>query len=57
MIAERKLPKYFWDEAVSTTSYILNRALVRPALKKTPISYGKEDNLALDVLECSDANF
>jgi transposase InsO family protein len=36
MLCENNLPKYFWAEAVSTSCYILNRALIRPILKKTP---------------------
>jgi len=30
------LPKYFWAEVVNTACYIMNRALIRPILKKTP---------------------
>ena len=30
------LPKYLWAEAVNTTCYIINRALIIPILKKTP---------------------
>lgn len=29
MLKGRKLPKYFWGEAVSTTSFILNRSSTR----------------------------
>ena len=36
MLCESHLPKYFWTEAVNTTCYILNRALIRPIHKKTP---------------------
>ena len=35
MLCENSLPRYFWAEAINTVSYILNRALVRPILKKT----------------------
>jgi len=36
MLNESKLPKYFWADAVYTASYVLNRTLIRPILKKTP---------------------
>ena len=36
MLHEYGLPKYFWGEAVNCSCYILNRALIRPIIKKTP---------------------
>jgi len=36
MLNENLLPKYFWADAVNTTSYMLNHVLIRPILKKTP---------------------
>ena len=36
MLCENGLPKYFWAEAINTTCYITNCALIRPLLKKTP---------------------
>ena len=36
MVCENNLTKYFWAEAINTTCYILNRALIRPIHKKTP---------------------
>ena len=36
MLSERGLPQYFWAEAISTACHIINRAMVRPFLKKTP---------------------
>ena len=36
MLCENSLSRYFWTEAINTISYILNRALVRSILKKTP---------------------
>jgi len=36
MLNESSLPKYLWADAVYTTSYVLNRTLIRPILKKTP---------------------
>ena len=36
MLSERNLPQYFWAEAINTACHIVNRAMVRPFLKKTP---------------------
>ena len=36
MLNESKLPKYLWADAVNTTTYVLNKTLIRPILKKTP---------------------
>ncbi|GMP28099.1 hypothetical protein CsSME_00003780 [Camellia sinensis var. sinensis] len=36
MLCENNLLKYFWAKAVHTACYILNRALIRHILKKTP---------------------
>jgi len=36
LLNDTNLPKYFWVEAVNTACYIMNRALIRPILKKTP---------------------
>ena len=48
MLCENNLPIYFWAEAINTTSYILNRALIRPILKKTPYDLwkGKRPNIS-----------
>ena len=35
MLCENNLPRYFQTEAVNIACYILNRALVKPILKKT----------------------
>ena len=35
MLSEYDLPRYFWAEAVNTASYIINRVMIRPILKKT----------------------
>ena len=35
MLNESKLPKYFWADAVYTATYVLNRTLIKPILKKT----------------------
>ena len=47
MLYENNLPKYFWAEAVNITCYILNRALIRPILKKTPYElwHGRKPNI------------
>ena len=36
MLCENKLPRYFWTEAINTTSYILNKVLIRPILNIDP---------------------
>jgi len=36
MLNESNLPKYFWVDAIYTASYVLNRTLIRPILKKIP---------------------
>ncbi|WCJ31588.1 Retrovirus-related Pol polyprotein from transposon RE1 [Euphorbia peplus] len=41
MINERRLPKYFWGEAVNTACYVLNRVLIRSILNKTPYELWK----------------
>jgi len=49
------LPKYFWANAVSTTYYVLNRALIRPILKKTTYDLfkGRKPNIShLKVFGC-----
>ena len=48
MISEAKVAKYFWVEAINTRCYILNRALVRSSLKKTPYELlkGKKPNVS-----------
>ncbi|KAK2363148.1 cysteine-rich RECEPTOR kinase [Trifolium repens] len=42
------LPKYFWADAISAASYVLNRAIIRPILDKTPyeILKGRKPNLS-----------
>lgn len=47
MIVKRKLPKYLWVKATSTSGYILNRALVRLILKKTPCELWKGRKLII----------
>ena len=44
MINECDLPKYFWDEAVNTTCYAMNRVLLQFVLKKTSykLPFGKK---------------
>ena len=48
MLLKNGLPQYFWAEAVNTACYIINRAMVRPILKKTPYELykGKRPNLS-----------
>ena len=55
MLNEYEVPKYFWVDVVSTTSYVLNRMLIRPILKITPYELlkGKKPNVAhLKIFGC-----
>ncbi|GAB2269139.1 hypothetical protein Dimus_038757 [Dionaea muscipula] len=48
MLLDSGLSKFYWAEALNTACYILNRALVRPLLHKTPYELlkNKKSNLA-----------
>ena len=48
MLAESGLPKKFWAEAINTTCHILNRAIIRPILNRTPYELlkGKKPNVS-----------
>ena len=56
MLNENNLPKYFWDEAVNTSCYALNRILLRLFLRKLPMSFGKTKNPTLAISKSLDAN-
>ena len=42
MLNKNNIPKYFWDEAINTFCYVLNRVLFRLILKKTPYELWKD---------------
>ena len=42
MLCENNLLRFFWVKKINNISYILNRALVRPILKKTPYELWKD---------------
>ena len=42
MFYENSLPKYFWTETVNTVCFIINRAMIRPILKKISYKLWKE---------------
>ena len=42
MLCENNLQKYFWAEAINTSYYIINIAMIRPILKKTPYELFRE---------------
>ena len=42
MLCKNNLPRYFWTKAINTACYILNRALIRHILKKTPYELWKD---------------
>jgi len=48
MLSENALPRYFWAEAINTACHIINRAMVRPFLGKTPYELykGKKPNIS-----------
>jgi len=48
MLSESSLPKYFWEDVVSTSCCVMNRVLIRPILKKTPYELFN-GNLILDI--------
>jgi len=55
ILSESSLPKYFWENAVSTACYVMNRVLIRLILKKTPYELlnGRKPNIGhLKVFEC-----
>jgi len=55
ILSESSLQKYFWENAVSTACYVMNRVLIRLILKKTPYELlnGRKPNIGhLKVFEC-----
>ena len=48
MLLASKLPQFYWAQAVDTACYIINRAMLRPILEKTPYELikGRSPNLA-----------
>ena len=47
MLVASGLPRNFWAEALNTSSYIINRCMIRPILKKTPYELfkGRKPNI------------
>lgn len=55
MLDESKVSEKFWADAVSTACYVLNRAVIRPILMKTPYELykGRKPNIShLRVFGC-----
>jgi len=55
MLNESNIPKYFWADAVYIVSYVLNKTLIRPILKKNPYELykGRKPNIShLRVFGC-----
>ena len=48
MLKDSNLPKYFWADAISTATHVVNRVLIRPLLRKTPYELykGRKPNLS-----------
>ena len=42
MLCENNLQKYFWAEAINSSWYIINRAMIMPILKRTPYERFRE---------------
>ena len=53
---KNNLLRYFWAKAFNTSCYIINRAMVRPILKKTPYELFKGKNLTLATFILLDVN-
>ena len=47
-LCENNLPKYFWEEAINTSCYVINRVSIRPMLSKTPYELykGRKPNIS-----------
>ena len=55
MLNDSSLPKSFWADAVNIACYVMNRALIRPILKKTPyeLYFGRKPNIShLHIFGC-----
>ncbi|GJS66533.1 retrovirus-related pol polyprotein from transposon TNT 1-94 [Tanacetum coccineum] len=48
MLNEQSIPQKFWCNAVDTSTYILNRILIRPFLEKTPYELFKGKRPSLE---------
>ena len=48
MLCENNLPKYFWEEAINTACYVINRLTIRSLLSKTPYELykGRKPNVS-----------
>lgn len=44
MLLDQNLPNQFWEEVISAACHILNKCLIRPILKNTPMNFGEEKN-------------
>ncbi|GJZ21542.1 retrovirus-related pol polyprotein from transposon TNT 1-94 [Tanacetum coccineum] len=51
MLNEKSLPQKFWCNAVDTSTYILNRILIRAILGKTPYELLRDEEEAIKVTE------
>ena len=54
MLCECHLPRYFWAEVINTACYILNRALIRLILKKTPYKLWKDKKFNINYVDLLD---
>ncbi|GJT41020.1 retrovirus-related pol polyprotein from transposon TNT 1-94 [Tanacetum coccineum] len=54
MLNEQSLPQKFWCNAIDTSTYILNRILIRAILGKTPYEILRDEEKAIKVTEKKD---
>lgn len=55
MLSDSNLPKYFWEDAVTTSCYVRNWIIISPILKKAlyELFKGRKPNIAhFHVFEC-----
>nr|GEU39754.1 retrovirus-related Pol polyprotein from transposon TNT 1-94 [Tanacetum cinerariifolium] len=53
MLNEQSIPQKFWCNAIDTSTYILNRILIRPILEKTPYEIYRDRKPSLEYFKLS----
>jgi len=49
MLSESSLPKYFWENAISTTCYVMNMVIIRSILKVSKVSLLCDNTSAINL--------
>ncbi|GJU07117.1 retrovirus-related pol polyprotein from transposon TNT 1-94 [Tanacetum coccineum] len=58
LLNEQSILQKFWCNAIDTSTYILNRILIRPFLGKTPFKFLKDDDLQeVEIIENQSKDF